>query len=108
DVEFAVMTDSGDRLEGKIDLLGQAPDGLLVIDFRSDQFDPSDTARLEIDAERIARGLSQTTGLPVREVVFVFADTPEPQEYSVTIEAGDETHLPTADDAGVPAQTLRR
>src|SRR5690606_26647926 len=64
-------------LEGFVDLVADTPDGLLVVDYKTDRVAPDDVddalARYRPQAAAYALALEQATGRPVRSCTFVFA-----------------------------------
>ena len=94
EVAFSVPAPGGGLAEGRIDLLfeedGAAGRGLVVVDYKTD-----DVTRAEADiranalyhqqAQVYAWAAQRATGLPVREVVFLFARIPH--ETTITVDA---------------------
>lgn len=76
EVPFAVET-SGHILEGFIDMVIEGPDGMEIIDWKTDRVSARDVpARLEeykLQAGLYVHGLQKATGLPVTRVTYVFA-----------------------------------
>ncbi len=79
-------TEGGTVVEGYVDLVYERPDGLVVVDFKTDWL-PADDDAAEAAIDRLmtsyrlqgatyAIGLEQVTGRPVVDCVFLFA-TPE-------------------------------
>lgn len=64
-------------VEGRVDLLFREPDGLVIADYKTDRVTPEQVdARLAVyrnQAAVYAFAVAEVTGLPVKEVVFVFA-----------------------------------
>jgi ATP-dependent exoDNAse (exonuclease V) beta subunit len=84
----------GTTLEGYVDLVYRRPDGLVVVDYKTDAWsDPSEldakVARYRLQGAAYAVALEQATGEPVAECVFVFLGAEAAQEVSVS-------DLPTA------------
>ena len=75
-------------LEGFIDLLVDSPDGLVVVDYKTDHLELHELDdRMEhyrIQGAAYALALETTLSVPVARCVFVFARTPEPVEREVT------------------------
>ncbi|MGI8729972.1 MAG: UvrD-helicase domain-containing protein [Solirubrobacteraceae bacterium] len=78
EVPFAAVLADGTHLVGRMDLVFRELDGLVVVDFKTDNV----TTRDDIDAAAVshsgqaaayAQAVELATGLAVREVVFVFA-----------------------------------
>ncbi|HSL57648.1 MAG TPA: UvrD-helicase domain-containing protein [Acidimicrobiales bacterium] len=87
--EVYVAAPVGDRvLEGYVDLLVVTPDGLVVIDHKTDavrseaEVDAA-VAAYELQGAAYAEALARTTGLPVVEVRFVFCRAGAPIERRV-------------------------
>lgn len=72
---------AGRLVEGAVDLVFEEPDGLVVVDFKTDQATGQELAhRLEhhrIQGAVYAAALLAVTGRPVKEAVFLFARTGE-------------------------------
>ena len=67
----------GTTLEGYVDLVYRRPDGLVVVDYKTDAWrDDADldakVARYRLQGASYAVALEQATGEPVAECVFVF------------------------------------
>jgi ATP-dependent helicase/nuclease subunit A len=79
EVPVAALVD-GVLVEGFIDLLVDTPDGLVVVDYKTDQV-PSDleldaaVARYSVQGAAYAVALESALGRPVVRCVFVFART---------------------------------
>lgn len=76
--EVAFTLPVGDGfVEGRVDLLFREPDGLVIADYKTDRVTPEQVdARLAVyrnQAAVYAFAVAEATGLPVKEVVFVFA-----------------------------------
>jgi ATP-dependent helicase/nuclease subunit A len=76
--ELFVAAPVGDVVvEGYVDLLGDTPDGLLLVDYKTDAVHPSDLDRTVIryrpQAAAYALALESATGQPVASCTFVFA-----------------------------------
>jgi ATP-dependent helicase/nuclease subunit A len=84
--ETYVAAPVGDRvLEGYVDLLVDTPDGLVVVDYKTDAVDDDAAAQARAEHYRgqgaaYAIALEQVTGRPVVECVFVFAAADGPIE----------------------------
>jgi ATP-dependent helicase/nuclease subunit A len=93
--EMYVATPVGDTtLEGYVDLVYRRPDGLVVVDYKTDAW--TDDAELDVKVARYrlqgasyAVALEQATGEPVAECVFVFLGGSFAREIAVS-------DLPTA------------
>lgn len=78
----------GVLVEGFVDLLLEAPDGLVVVDYKTDQV-PRDAdldaavARYEVQGGAYALALEAVLGRPVHRCVFVFARAPSPVQRDV-------------------------
>jgi ATP-dependent helicase/nuclease subunit A len=87
EVPVAAMVD-GVLVEGFIDLLIDTPDGLVVVDYKTDQV-PSDAeldaavARYSVQGAAYAVALETALARPVVRCVFVFARTGDPVEREV-------------------------
>jgi ATP-dependent helicase/nuclease subunit A len=83
----------GATVEGFIDLLYEAPDGLVVVDYKTDRA-PTDAeleaamARYRLQGAAYALALQTTLGRPVVRCVFVFAAPAGPRERAVGDLAG--------------------
>jgi len=83
----------GITLEGFIDLLAEGPDGLVVIDYKTDAV-PGDRelaealARYRLQGAAYALAAQQALGRPVARCVFVFAQAGEAQEREIEDLAG--------------------
>ncbi len=79
EIQFDMALESR-RLVGRADLLFVDEDGLVALDYKTDHLavDEADsrTAFYSGQAESYVHGITQATGLPVQEVVFVFARIP--------------------------------
>jgi ATP-dependent exoDNAse (exonuclease V) beta subunit len=88
--EMYVATPVGDvTLEGYVDLVYGRPDGLVVVDYKTDAWrDGTDlaakVARYRLQGASYAVALEQVTGTPVAECVFVFLDEDDAVEMSVS------------------------
>ena len=75
EVPVAVGT-AGGSLHGFIDLLFEEEDGLVVVDYKTDSVDAAETAesvsRYRLQGGAYAHAIQQTTGRPVKEVVFLY------------------------------------
>jgi ATP-dependent helicase/nuclease subunit A len=87
EVPVAALVD-GVLVEGFVDLLVDTPDGLVVVDYKTDQV-PSDAeldaavARYSVQGAAYAVALEAALGRPVVRCVFVFARTNGPIERQV-------------------------
>ena len=87
EVPVAALVD-GVLVEGFIDLLVETPDGLVVVDYKTDQL-PTDAdldsavGRYAIQGAAYALALEAALGRPVADCVFVFARAPEPAQRAV-------------------------
>ncbi len=76
EVPYMIATDSGFE-SGRIDLLIREGDALAVIDWKSDSIGPdaayAGAESQRTQAEAYVRALEKTTGMVVKEVIFVFA-----------------------------------
>jgi ATP-dependent helicase/nuclease subunit A len=81
DAEPGSERDTGPLVNGRVDLVYRDADELVVIDYKTDSgVTPEDAAQHTIDrhggqADAYRRALSAATGIPVREVVFVYCRT---------------------------------
>lgn len=80
EVPFSLALDHG-VLEGVVDLCYPEDDGLVVVDYKTDQLSSPGEAdrtlpRYRLQAGAYALGLSLVTGIEVRRVVFVFLSSP--------------------------------
>ena len=77
EVVYALGLLGGGLVEGRMDLLFREEDGLVIVDYKSDRIAPEAVAeRLRVyrgQAAVYAFATAQATGLPVKEVIFVFA-----------------------------------
>jgi hypothetical protein len=76
-------------LEGYVDLVYRRPDGLVVVDYKTDAWrDGTDltakVARYRLQGASYAVALEQVTGTRVAECVFVFLDEDDAVEMSVS------------------------
>jgi ATP-dependent exoDNAse (exonuclease V) beta subunit len=76
-VPFSAVLDDGTHLVGRMDLVFREGDELVIVDFKSDKVETTE----ELDAATVghsgqaaayAQATGRGTGLPVREVVFVY------------------------------------
>jgi ATP-dependent exoDNAse (exonuclease V) beta subunit len=79
----------GTTLEGYVDLVYRRPDGLVVVDYKTDAWtDDADldakVARYRLQGAAYAVALEQATGEAVAECVFVFLGAGDAQERSVS------------------------
>ena len=78
EVPVAAATGDG-SLHGFIDLLFEEPDGLVVVDYKTDRVDPSaepdPSARYRLQGGAYAHAIQRVTGSRVKEVVFLYLDT---------------------------------
>ncbi len=84
EVPFCVVWD-GETVEGRMDLVFEEPDGLVVVDYKTDLLPAGGAAalveRYRGQAEAYADSLSRAVGKPVKETVLLFLR--EPEEVSV-------------------------
>jgi ATP-dependent exoDNAse (exonuclease V) beta subunit len=77
-------------IEGFIDLLFEEPDGLVVVDYKTDAIDAGETEdavdRYRIQGGVYALALERATGRPVKEVVFLFLQ-PRKEESITDVQA---------------------
>lgn len=97
---------AGRVVEGFIDLLYESPDGLVVVDYKTDSLAQDADAvaamqRYRWQGAAYALALQQTLGRPVARVVFVFVRSPDLVEVPVP-----DLPAAMADVAGVVAATL--
>ena len=63
-------------LQGFIDLLFEEPDGLVVVDYKTDSLSPEEAgeavARYRLQGGAYAHAVGEITGKPVKEVVFLY------------------------------------
>ncbi|MBM3308567.1 MAG: PD-(D/E)XK nuclease family protein, partial [Candidatus Eisenbacteria bacterium] len=80
EVPFCVASGGG-IVEGRSDLVFEEPEGLVVVDYKSDTLTEGGAAELveryRGQAEAYARALSQAIGKPVKEAVLLFLRGPE-------------------------------
>ncbi len=87
--ESYVATTVGDRvIEGYVDLIYRRPDGLVVVDYKTDAFGSEADLDVKLDRYRLqgatyALAVAQATGEQVVDVVFVFCTEGDPHERSV-------------------------
>jgi ATP-dependent helicase/nuclease subunit A len=79
----------GTTLEGYVDLVYRRPDGLVVVDYKTDAWrDDTDldekVARYRLQGASYAVALEQATGTPVAECVFLFLGDREARERAVS------------------------
>jgi ATP-dependent exoDNAse (exonuclease V) beta subunit len=79
----------GTTLEGYVDLVYRRPDGLVVVDYKTDAWTDdaeldAKVARYRLQGAAYAIALEQATGEPVAECVFVFLGGTAAQERSVS------------------------
>ena len=75
--EVPVATPIGQgSLQGFIDLLFEEPDGLVVVDYKTDSLSPEEAgeavARYRLQGGAYAHAVGEITGKPVKEVVFLY------------------------------------
>ncbi len=79
EVPFCVVSD-GETVEGRMDLVFEEPDGLVVVDYKSDILPAEGAAALverhRAQAEAYADSLSRAVGKPVKETVLLFLRGP--------------------------------
>ena len=78
--EVPVAAAAGDgSLHGFIDLLFEEPDGLVVVDYKTDRVDPSGdsdpSVRYRLQGGAYAHAIQRVTGKRVKEVVFLYLAT---------------------------------
>ena len=82
EVPVATPIGSG-SLQGFIDLLFEEPDGMVVVDYKTDAVSvedaPDAVARYRLQGGAYAHAIERVTGRPVKEVVFLFLH-PRPQQ----------------------------
>jgi ATP-dependent helicase/nuclease subunit A len=83
EVEFGYGLPDGGMIQGQMDLIFIEDGELIVGDFKSDRVKPGEAttrtrSHYEGQAAVYAFAAHQVTGLPVREVIFYFAQTGEP------------------------------
>lgn len=63
-------------MEGRADLVLREPDGLVVVDYKSDRVTeaeaPDKALEYKVQGRAYAQALATATGLPVKEVIFLF------------------------------------
>ena len=79
----------GTTLEGYVDLVYRRPDGLVVVDYKTDAWrDDADldakVARYRLQGASYAVALEQATGSPVAECVFLFLGEHDARERVVS------------------------
>ena len=84
--EVFVSTKLGDRLvEGFIDLLIDAPDGITIVDYKTDRLTTKQVQELgpeyEVQLGLYAWAVGETTGKPVREATLLFLRPQEEQRF---------------------------
>jgi ATP-dependent helicase/nuclease subunit A len=88
--EMYVATPIDDTtLEGYVDLVYRRPDGLVVVDYKTDAWTDDDdlddkVARYRLQGASYALALEHATGTPVAECVFVFLAPDRVEERSVS------------------------
>jgi ATP-dependent exoDNAse (exonuclease V) beta subunit len=80
---------AGATLEGYVDLVYRRPDGLVVVDYKTDAWTDdaeldAKVARYRVQGAAYAVALAQATGEPVAECVFVFLGESVAREVSVS------------------------
>jgi ATP-dependent helicase/nuclease subunit A len=78
EVPFAAVLNDGTQLVGRMDLVFREGDGLVIVDFKTDDVTTAEkvdaaTAGHSGQAAAYAHAVERATGLAVREVVLVFA-----------------------------------
>jgi len=76
EVPFAAVLDDGTQLVGRMDLVFREGDGLVVVDFKTDDVTTAekvDAATVGHSGQAAAYAVERATGLAVGEVVLVFA-----------------------------------
>jgi ATP-dependent exoDNAse (exonuclease V) beta subunit len=78
----------GTTLEGYVDLVYRRPDGLVVVDYKTDAWSDDDdldqkVVRYRLQGAAYAVALEQATGEPVAECVFVFLSSEQAEERPV-------------------------
>ena len=91
--ELAVVAPVGDRaVEGFVDLLYESPDGLVVVDYKTDQLEGAAALRAAItryapQVAAYALAVEHATGRDVHHCTFVFAGMPGGHEHLLLGEA---------------------
>ncbi len=73
---YVASTIHGTVLEGYVDLVFETKDGLVIVDYKTDQFDPTEAAEklggYQLQAAAYALALGEATNQPVARVELVF------------------------------------
>jgi ATP-dependent exoDNAse (exonuclease V) beta subunit len=92
ELPFCVARDGG-TIEGKIDLVFEEADGLVIVDYKTNLFDNDDTSALRehyrAQAEAYGLALSAVSDRPVKEVVLLFMRGPK--EEPIPVDADPES-----------------
>jgi ATP-dependent exoDNAse (exonuclease V) beta subunit len=92
ELPFCIARDGG-TIEGKIDLVFEEADGLVIVDYKTNLFDDDDTSALRehyrAQAEAYGLALSAVSDRPVKEVVLLFMRGPK--EEPIPIDADPES-----------------
>jgi ATP-dependent exoDNAse (exonuclease V) beta subunit len=92
ELPFCIAHDGG-TIEGKIDLVFEEADGLVIVDYKTNLFDEGDTSalreRYRAQAEAYGLALSAVSDRPVKEVVLLFMRGPK--EEPIPIDADPES-----------------
>jgi ATP-dependent exoDNAse (exonuclease V) beta subunit len=86
---YVATSVGGTTLEGYVDLVYRRPDGLVVVDYKTDPWrDDADlddkVARYRLQGASYAVALEQATGTAVAECVFLFLGADEARERAVS------------------------
>ena len=92
ELPFCVARDDG-TIEGKIDLVFEEADGLVIVDYKTNLIEAGGTAALReqyrAQAEAYALAMSAVSDRPVKEVVLLFLRGPK--EESIPVDADPES-----------------
>jgi len=92
ELPFCVARDGG-TFEGKIDLVFEEADGLVIVDYKTNLFDDDDTSALRehyrAQAEAYGLALSAVSDRPAKEVVLLFMRGPK--EEPIPVDADPES-----------------
>lgn len=91
ELPFCIAREGG-TVEGKIDLVFEEEDGLVIVDYKTNLFAEGGTAALREhyrpQAESYGLALSAVSGRPVKEVVLLFMRGPNEEAIQVNAEVG--------------------
>jgi ATP-dependent exoDNAse (exonuclease V) beta subunit len=93
ELQFSVRGEDGRERTGRVDLLFQGGEGVVVVDYKTDRLEPTELddrmGIYEEQAQGYADGVLRTAGLPVQCVDLLFARTGAERTIPIDLKPGD-------------------